>query len=724
MADIGRRTGPTPARASARIGVPAGPQTHAHFFCEIVVLLWMMFPGASTFRMMTDYTQDNRLFKVHCESLGPNDLLLDSFSGVERVSDSFSYEVKLFSQNDSWDPNQILGKNLSIEVGIGEKKRFFSGIVSRFSQAGAREPLAAYVAEIVPWTWLLGLKRNCRIFQEKSVQDIVETVLKETSTDFTFELAGTYEPRTYCVQYNESDLAFISRLLEDEGIFYYFDHEKLKHTMVLSDDSPGAKGCPGQWDLRLVRQAGAWQEENVVLSAVLEASLHAGKVALRDFDFEKPDDTLEVETPTVSEIPDLKNYEVYEYPGGYVQSQKGKKRADLAIAQLEAGERILTGTGDVRALQTGYKMLLSEHPSPAVDGTYFILEVQHFGQNAWEEETRKGDYQNSFSAIPADVKFRPPRKTPRPIVAGLQTAKVVGPKNSELFTDKYGRVKVQFPWDRQGKLDDKSSCWIRVSTSWAGGTWGAVHLPRVGWEVVISFLDGDPDRPVITGCLYNANQMPPYTLPDNQSQSGIKSRSLDKGNDKTFNELRFEDKKDEEEVYLHAERDLTGMVENTESWTVDGKRVFLIKGEGKDGVEEVADKLTIKEGDQHVTLEKGNMKVTLDKGNMKVTLDKGNQTLLLKKGSQKITIFKDKTTELKTGNLETRVKAGKVTVEAMQEMLFKVGGSSIKLTPTDITIKGVMLKITGDAKADIKSLMTTVNGDGMLTLKGGLTKIN
>ena len=675
---------------------------------------------------MTDYTQDNRLYKVQVAGMGPDDFLVESFSGHEKMSEPYVYDLRLYSQTYTWDPTNILGKELTLTIATGGEQRFLSGIIRRFVQEGAEEPFAVYTAEIVPWTWRMSLRKNSRIFQEQTAKDIVEAVLTEHSTDFRFSLRGSPPQRTYCVQYGETDLDFVQRLLEEEGIFYFFEHQDGRHTMVLSDDSPQAPSCTPQSTVRLATQAGEWQEEDIVLQARLGAQLHSGTVVVRDFNFEQPDDMMEVSSPTVSQLPDLGAFEVFEYPGLYQVSADGTTRADARMAEVEALENTLVGTSSCPSFQTGCRFTLEEHFVPTANGDWVLTDVQHRGHNAWQG-TGGAAYENVFVAIPSATPYRPPRRTRRPVIGGLQTATVVGPSSEEIYTDEFGRIKVQFHWDRVGENNETSSCWIRVSTPWAGPEWGSIHIPRIGWEVVVSFEEGDPDRPLVIGSLWNGLQKPPYKLPDNQTQSGIKSRSSTEGGVETFNELRFEDKKDEEHIHLHAEKDFVIEVENTETRTVDRDRVTVIKGEaGKgSGDPDPTDSLAVKKGNQTITLDQGDRTLTLKNGNQTVTLENGDQTVTLSNGNQTITLDNgDRTIELTTGNQTTKLAAGKTTHEAMQSILFKVGAASIKLEPAKITIKAPQIAIQADATLDAKAAMTNVSGDGMLILKGGLTKIN
>jgi len=673
------------------------------------------------------YTQAERLFKVSCQGQ-PDDLfLLERFSGVERLSAPFEYRVDLLSEKKDIDPKGLIGKHLSVEIDTPKGPVWIDGLIRRFVQRGRKDPFTAYGAEVVPWLWFLSLSRDCRVFQNKSVTAIAEDVFKGLGyRDYRLQVRGAAGVREYCVQYRETALDFVSRLLEESGIHYCFEHQKGKHTLVLADGPPGANACK-QNEVRAAPRAGRWQGEDVILAAHVETAAHAGRIALTDYDYEAPATDLASEAKTISKVPGLGNYEVFDYPGGYLKSADGRKVADLRMEEHESLGSVLRGTGNCRSFQAGLSFTLKEHETSSANGKHALVEVRHEADAGWStgpdpdlpgpltQRLDAAEYRNEFAAIPDKVQFRPLRRTPRPTIPGAQTAVVVGKKGEEIFTDKQGRVKVQFHWDREGKKDDKSSCWVRVSSSWAGKGWGAFHLPRIGQEVVVSFLDGDPDRPLVTGSVYNAEQTPPFKLPDDQTQSGLRTRSSAKGDTKTFNELRFEDRKDKEQIFLHAERDLVIEVENDEKDTVDGARIVVVKGKQKDGTPKVSDSLK---------LEKGSQEITLEEGDRSLNLKQGDQSTELGQGSQTLTIFKDQTVTLKTGDQTTEAKAGKITIKAGQSIELKVGANSIKLDMSGVTIKGTMVKVQGTGTAEIKSPMTTVKGDGMLTLKGGMTMIN
>jgi type VI secretion system secreted protein VgrG len=378
---------------------------------------------------------------------------------------------------------------------------------------------------------------------------------------------------------------------------------------------------------------------------------------------------------------------VYDYPGCYAKRPDGERYVKLRMEEEEAQHTQIHGRSDCRAFVPGYLFRLTHHYRREYNTTYLLTAVTHRAANNLLSAV-PASYANTFTCIPKTTPFRPARVTPKPVVQGLQTAVIVGPKGEEIHTDKYGRVKVQFHWDRQGKRDDKSSGWIRVAQSWAGKQWGTLFLPRIGQEVVVDFLEGDPDRPLITGAVYNAENMPPYQLPARQTQSGIKTSSSRGGGAVQGNELRFEDKKGAEEIYLHAQKDLTCVVEANEN--------LLVK---KDQTIEIINNRT-------ETVKNGHEQVTIARGNRLVQVAMGDDTLTIKMGNQ-----------------TTRLNLGKSTTEAMQGIELKVGANSILVDQAGITLKGLIIKLEGIAMLQVKAPMTRVSGDGMLTLKGGITMI-
>jgi len=533
---------------------------------------------------MPTYSQENRLIAIETP-LGTDVLLLHRFSGREGISQLFRFELDMLSENSSIAFSDIVGQRVTVSVRKpGGDLRYINGFISRFAQSGSDPRFSYYHAEIVPWLWFLTRCADCRIFQNKSVIDIIKQVFTDRGfNDFDDRCEGNLPTREYCVQYRESDFNFVSRLMEQYGIFYFFEHTDSKHTLVLANSLQAHQPCPGQPSAPFRETAGPGglpEREDVITLWRLEQELRPGKYALTDYNFETPNTNLLDSLSTRKEIAQNTKYEVFDYPGIYPNISEGEQVVKVRMEEEEAFVAIATGHGTCRSFIPGFLFDLSDHYRPDMNRGYIITEVQHdasLGDSYTSDDESQVSYTNSFNVIPDDTTYRPRRLTPRAVVQGPQTAVVVGPSGSEIYVDKYSRVKVQFFWDRAGHHDDQSSCWIRVAQPWAGKQWGFIAIPRGGQEVIVDFLEGDPDRPIITGRFYNADQMPPYTLPDNQTRSGIKTRSSRGGSASNFNELRFEDKAGQEEFYAHAEKDLTTEVEHDEKRTVQNDRTSTIQ---------------------------------------------------------------------------------------------------------------------------------------------------
>jgi type VI secretion system secreted protein VgrG len=388
----------------------------------------------------------------------------------------------------------------------------------------------------------------------------------------------------------------------------------------------------------------------------------------------------------------------------------GNTYASVRIEEREADSFIIRGESRCRAFQPGYKFTLQKHFRPDTNQDYVLLSVTHDALDTTFRTSNlaAASYANTYVAIPKTIPYRPPRVTRKPTVQGVQTALVVGKSGEEIWVDNYGRVKVQFYWDRVGQKDDTSSCWIRVAQIWAGKNWGWITIPRIGQEVIVDFLEGDPDKPIITGRVYNAEMMPPYTLPDNQTQSGILSRSSKGGAAANANEIRFEDKKDSEEIHINAEKDMSTVVEHDDTQTVQNDRTITVKGKHTETITKDTT-IVIDEGNHSLTLNQGNQSIELKQGNQSTKLDMGDQSTTLSMGNQ--------STKLDLGNQSTKLDLGAISMEAMQSITLKVGGNSITIDQTGVTIKGILISVEGNA-------ITSIKGDAMLQMQGGITMIN
>jgi len=627
---------------------------------------------------LPEYTQENRLIAIDTP-LGEDVLLLREFTGHEGISRLFSFNLDLLSQQKSISFKDIVGQRVSIRISLGDTgDRFFNGFVSRFAQSGTDPKFTHFQMEVVPWFWFLTRIADCRIFQNQSVPEIIQNVFQGRGFhDFRDSLQGTYEPREYCVQYRETDFNFVSRLMEQYGIFYYFEHTKDKHTLVLSDSSPTLENCPIQSDVRYTHSSGGLDSEDVITAWQIEQELRTGRYSLNDYNFETPAvDLLSTET-TVYAVGENTKFEIYDYPGDYLTSSDGLDLAKLRMQEEEAGHMVASGSGVCRTLASGYIFNLEDHDRADLNTKYLLTEVQHVASvgESYGHEGGGAHYSNHFTCIQSAVPFRPARVTPKPLVQGPQTALVVGPSGEEIYVDKFGRVKVQFYWDRKGDKDANSSCWIRVSQPWAGKGWGAMWIPRVGQEVIVSFLEGDPDRPIITGRVYNAVQTVPYTLPDNGTVSTFQSRSTKGGQAFNYNEIRFQDKKGSEQLFINAEKDMDVNVENDSREKVGRDRSLIVKQDQKESVG----------GDLHI-------QVTGD------TNEKIGQTLSTQVGQN--LYEKSGQNYAHEAGMNIYLKAGmSVVIEGGIDVTLKAGGNFVNVGPAGVDISGSIVLINSGGAA-------------------------
>jgi type VI secretion system secreted protein VgrG len=508
--------------------------------------------------------------------LGRNVLLFHHMDTREELSRLAEFELGMLSERADIVLDDILGKNVTVRLELHDGgDRYFNGYVTRFAQGGMLGRYYRYSATVRPWLWFLTRTADCRIFQDLTVPEIIRKVFDDhTVADFKLALTDTYRKRNYCVQYRETDFNFVSRLMEQEGIYYYFTHTEARHTMVLADGYSAHSPFEGCESLRFNSgQRVVSPDGEYVSSWQYGREIHPGRFAIDDYDFERPAVDLEVGSP-VARAEALPEYEVYDYPGEYLQKSDGKQYVQARVDEQLSRYELAHAESNARGIHVGCLLELTDQPRADQNREYLVTAATHaLASNEYETGDSPGaTCACSFSALSSRQQFRPGREARRPTVQGPQTAVVVGPAGDEIHTDKYGRVKVQFHWDRYGKKDENSSCWVRASHPWAGKNWGMVALPRIGQEVIVDFLEGDPDQPIITGRVYNAEQMPPYDLPANKTQSGILSRSSKGGTPANANQLRFEDKKGAEQVFLHAEKNQDIEVENDETHWVGHDR--------------------------------------------------------------------------------------------------------------------------------------------------------
>lgn len=655
-----------------------------------------------------------------------DELRLMSLQGNETISQPFQFQLGVLVENNaSIEFDKILGQKCSVEIPLPDEKiRHFHGICNRVTQERRGDQFGSYTIEVVPQLWMLTKSAGSRIFQNKSIPDILAEVLASVGIDFeSAGLKSDYRPRSYCVQYRETDFNFVSRLMEEEGIHYFFKHDENNHKMILIDESrspmivapievlnDGDQRASGE-----VNRISQWRKTQ---------ELRPGKYTLRDFSFQRPTNDLQGMEPTLNalsaggeehklNIGGNEQLEIYDFASEFAHRfdenpddvlDDIRRTARIRMDEELAASLVIHGVGTCGRFTCGHvfkRKVKINRTDTKMDGEYLLTSVQHMAQSDGFEngKTIGVRYQNSFSCVPNSplLPFRSPRITAKPFVQGTQTAVVVGPEGEEIHTDKYGRVKVKFHWDRTGEANTgETSCWIRVGTPWAGHHWGMVHIPRVGQEVIVAFQEGDPDQPLIIGSVYNATHEPPYSLPDNKTQSGVKSLSSKEGDaNSNFNEIRFEDKKGEEEIYLHAEKNFTKVIKGGESVTVGG---------GDNGP---TDQTIDISGNRKTTIQTGDEAIAIQNGKREVVLDLGDDLLTVKKGNQ-----------------ITKLDLGKIETEAMQSIELKVGDSSIKLDPMGVTIKGLQVKIEGELQTEVKGLMTIMKGSAMTKIDGGAVMLS
>jgi type VI secretion system secreted protein VgrG len=668
---------------------------------------------------------------IHLKTPLADDALLPRLvTGRERFSEPFRYDLQLLSEQGNVNPDDILGKTvcLSYELPTGGGTRYFHGFVTEFGQVGYRNRLHEYQAIVRPWFWLLTRTADCRIFQQRTVPEIFQEVCKAWGfTDYKLKLNGSYPKRDYCVQYRETDFNFLSRLLEEEGIYYFFEHSQASHLMVLADDSSAHEAQPGYESVPFYPPGTpeSRRERDHLSAWSFTKSVQPGAYATTDFDFKQPRASL-LSTETIGRKHPHSSYEIFDYPAelAVMQSSESKRIAKLRIQELQAPHMVLSGQGDAAGLATGRRFKLTQYPREDLNIEYLITGVglsfssDPFDTGVTDTEV---EFTCSVEAVDARTPYRSARVTTKPIVHGAQTAMVVGPKGEEIYTDEHARVKVQFHWDRHGKVDENSSCWIRVAQVWAGKGWGALHIPRIGQEVIVSFLEGDPDQPIITGRVYNGESKSPYDLPANKTQSGIKSRSSKEGGAANFNEIRFEDKKGSEQLYIHAEKNQDIVVENDETHSVGHDRT---KDVGNDETTHVKHNRTeTVDNDETITIggnrtEKVAKDETITISGARTESVTKDETITIS-GARTEKVSKDESITISGGRTENVAKDEAVSIGKNQTL--DVGGNRTASVSKDesITITGGQkLSVGKDQQASISKNQTTTVGEARKTSVG------
>ena len=607
--------------------------------------------------------------------LGEDVLLFWRMTAREEVSRLYAFELDLLSENHDLRLEDLLGQNMTVRFVLPEgDTRYFNGFVGRFRYVGTQHRFAHYVVTLYPWLWLLTRSADCRIFQHKTVPEILKQVFEDHGfTDFEEKYSAGYQPREYCVQYRETDFDFCSRLMEHEGIFYYFRHENGKHTLVLGDDSTQTNETVPNYDEipYYPLTEGARRERDHIYDVSMGRQVQPGRYTLRDFDFTKPRANLEARRsdPREHQKADL---EVYDYPGSYVEADRGSDVVGLRLEELHSEYGDLSGSGDIGGLMPGAVFRMTNCTREEQNAEFFAVKTElKLEADGYESGAAAGGGWRCacrFSAIDSRSQFRPARLTSRPFVQGPQTATVVGPAGEEIHTDEYGRIKCQFHWDREGKSDENSSCWIRVSSPWAGKSWGGISVPRIGQEVIVDFLEGNPDQPIVTGRVYNADNMPPYGLPDQAMLSGTKSNSTKGGGG--YNEYVMDDTKGNELIREHAQFDKDSTIQND-------LREHVLRDRSRD----VANNETYSIGNNQTGSVGGNKTVSVDK-NLSETV----------KGQHSESVTKAYALDAKT-----------VLVTAKDEITLKTGMASINMKKNgSITISGTQITVKGTGNVIVK----------------------
>ena len=680
-----------------------------------------------------------------------NDLIALSARVKDRLSAVPEMRLEFYSTDVSFDPTDLLGTKLKIEA---ENGFIFSGVVISVEDLGHEDDFDLFAAEVRPWPWLLSIGSENRVYQDKSTVEIVKDVFQKAGfTDVTVKLNGTYNPREYCLQFGESNLDFVTRLLEEDGVYYFFDYSGATEKIVLAD-SISAHDDKGEVKFTRSNQVGAKQADSDSIFEWAEiGKVVTGKVSLFDYEMTTPGADLKVTQSQPSGSHAQKAMERYQARGHYKTAQKGEVQAKAEIEGYAAESARAQGVTNDAKVRTGGLFTLDHPDRAAVNAAYLVVGATHYMQfDAGYKETaadrmnrtverlelpeKMALFETEFEVQKSSVQYRPKRQTSWPEVPGLLTGIVTGPKGEEIYTDEYGRIKVQFYWDRLGKGDDKSSCWVRSVMPWGGKGWGMLSVPRIGMEVVIQFERGNIDRPYCTGVVYNAVNKPPYALAGEMTKTGIRTNSTKGGGG--FHELTFEDKKGSEEVFFQSEKDYRKVIKNNATVTIGmekkdpGDLKQTIYHDKVENIETGDTTLEVKKGNRITKIKTDDTTTTEGKTTTTIT---GDTTLEIKTGNLSETIKTgNMTTEVSMGNQETTVKMGNITVDAklgkiaitaMQEITLTVGQSSIKIDQMGVTVTGAMT-ITLDAKlmTEIKAVMTKVGGTAMVQVQGGIVMVN
>ena len=687
------------------------------------------------------HTQDNRF--MHVESAMGKDLfLLRRLQVKESFSQLFSIHVDLLSHNDNIAPEDIIGSHLALFIDANGQSRPFNGFVKSFIRTGMeKHRFYGYKAELVPWFWFLDKRTNCRVFQNQTVQTIIETLFTELGFhDFKFTLLETHQPLEYCVQYQESDFAFISRLLEQEGMFYFFEHQTDKHILQIVDNSDSFVFL----EESTIEHGSGSRKKSYFNQWQHQFQYCSGAFVQTDYNFENASMSLLTQTPTSIKLANNSALERFEFPGNYSETQRGQNLTRIRMQQEEARYQSIQANSNIHSLAVGKKFkLLSDEAIADNRKNFFIAEIIHEAfessyLNDAKKEENKPKYQNQCVCFPEGSIYRPPTITRKPRIDGVQTAVVVGKSGDEIYTDKYGRIKLQFHWDRYGKKNETSSCWVRVATLWAGNKWGTLNIPRVGQEVVVTFVNGDPDQPLVIGSVYNSTHMPPVSLPEGKNYAGMKSRSV-KGDGGSANELSLDDSGSGEQIKLHAKKDynttvgnnLTSSVTADATYNVDGNSSSTVKGNSTASV--MGNSSSSVQGNHDYSV-KGNRTGTVSGDLTENTSGKAEKTI----GATELRNIGSNQTLIIGANQEANIAANqKITVGANQETIVS-GNQNMNVTGAQeitalshnlvitnaSTTSALNVSITGTSSINLTAAGATISMDGSgITLSKGASSI-
>lgn len=622
--------------------------------------------------------QQNRVAQLFTP-LGPDVLVLSNVHVTEGLSEIFEISVEAAAEDENLDFDALIGRNCAVKVlSYGGLVRWFNGVAAEGRFTGIEDGLHTYSLVLRPWFWLLDHTVDCRFFQEKAVSDIIKEVFDEAGfTDYELKLSASYPKMEYCVQYRETHMTFVSRLMEEHGIYYFFKHSQDKHVMILTDGPGGHQPIEGGASRDFIPLTGAYRRDSEHIHTwTMERRFRNGASALNDYDFKKPGASLLANSQSPGGYAHS-SLEIYDYPGRYIERSAGDTFARVRLQARQGEDQRRLGHGEAPSIYPGGKMSLKGHTRKSENIEYLVVRASHSVSAGGYRSNTGSDpdtrYVGSYVFQPSSRPFRAPILTSKPLIHGIQTAKVVGEEGEEITVDEHGRIKVQFHWDRK----KKQSCWIRVAEMWSGKQWGSAFHPRHGQEVVVEFLEGDPDRPLVVGTVYNGDNRVPWALPAEKTKAGWKTDSSKGGGG--FNEFRFEDKKSSEQVWLRAEKDLDSLVQNKETRKI---------GTNFDTPQGKSSRLT--------------------------ELVNGDDEHIVKVGDHKITVGHDQKIDVEN----------EITITAGKKITIKCGGSTIVMDPTSITIKSTNIKIDASGQQSTHGGIVETKADGPMTIQGAVIKIN